>query len=286
MTITRLTAHAVTDAIVHHGEGPCWSPSWGGLRFVDAEAGALVTLTADGPVRMEIGRDLAAFVRPRAGGVYVVGTRAGVALADDANSPVTREITLQTDTGLQTNDGATTPDGWLLAGSMAADESPTGALHLIDPSLGSRVVFDGVAISNGIGFSPDGARMYYVDSGTGRIDVLEGSGHAYSGRRPFVTIPETAGAPDGLCVDASGTVWVALWGGNAVHAYDTQGELVAVVAVDAHQVSACTFGDDDLGTLYITTSRQGLRPDEDPAAGSLFAVRPGAVGMPVVPFAG
>jgi len=47
-----------------------------------------------------------------------------------------------------------------------------------------------------------------------------------------------------------------------------------------------TFGGDDLGTLFITTSAQGLPSDHGTAAGSVFAVRPGVHGLPVLPFAG
>ena len=105
-----------------------------------------------------------------------------------------------------------------------------------------------------------------------------------SNRRRFADI--SGGSPDGLTVDSEGGVWVALWGGGAVHRYAPDGSLSEIVSVPVHQVSACTFGGPDLGTLYITTSREGLAVDEEPAAGALFDLEPGVRGLPVKPYQG
>ncbi|WP_308216836.1 SMP-30/gluconolactonase/LRE family protein [Kocuria flava] len=87
-------------------------------------------------------------------------------------------------------------------------------------------------------------------------------------------------------MDAEGAVWVALHGAGQVHRYRADGQLDTVVHVGARQTTACALGGDDLRTLYVTTSREGLAPGEDPAAGSLFAVRVGVPGLPVLPFPG
>ncbi|MDK6630542.1 SMP-30/gluconolactonase/LRE family protein, partial [Actinotignum timonense] len=77
----------ITDAVAFHAEGPVWSESWGGLRFVDMLAGDLLTLRSDGGVdRLATGSKIAAFVRPRTGGGYVVATERGLALADTATA--------------------------------------------------------------------------------------------------------------------------------------------------------------------------------------------------------
>lgn len=68
----------VTDPIAYHAEGPVWSPSWGGLRFVDMLAGDLLTVRDDGVHRLHVG-SVAAFVRPRTRGGYVVGLERGLA---------------------------------------------------------------------------------------------------------------------------------------------------------------------------------------------------------------
>lgn len=282
-----MRAAAITGPESHHGEGPCWSLEWGGLRFVDLTRGDLLTLRGDALHRTATGHDLATFVRPRANGGYVIGTRRGIALADAPDSVASVSVDLIGGDLARVNDGGTTPDGRLLAGSMAWDgASSVATLDIIDGSLCVTRVLDSLICSNGVGFSPSGDTVYYVDTATSRIDVLDYHDGVLDGRRPFVEIDPELGFPDGLTVDATGTVWVALWGGSAVHAYDRTGVLVEVIEVSARQVSACTFGGDDLGTLFITTSRQGLNEGDDAAAGSLFAARPGSTGIPVTPFAG
>ena len=280
-----MRADNLTGRITHHGEGPVWSDTWGGLRLVDMMAGELVTVTDAGIRRLPVGSPIAAFHRPRAGGGYVVAIERGIALSDDVDIPPTRSIELWTDPEVRMNDGGADPSGRLYAGSMAYDEEAgRGSLRLIDADLTVRTVLPSVSISNGIAFSPDESLCYYVDTPTGRVDVFDHLDGELLGRRPFVEIDR--GHPDGLTVAADGSVWVALWDGSAVHGYSADGMLASVIEVAARQVTACTFGGPDLETLFITTSRQGLADGDDPEAGSVFTARPGVSGLPVLPFAG
>jgi sugar lactone lactonase YvrE len=189
------------------------------------------------------------------------------------------------------NEGATGPDGALYAGGMVTGPGGATALYRVEPDGAARVVLDGVGCSNGLGFSPDGALAYYADTVTHRIDVLDVvpasvDPRGLVRRRPFVAVDPADGVPDGLTVDAEGGVWVALWGGSAVRRYSPAGALDAELRFPATQVTACTFGDDGLGALYVTTSRQGLAAREQPEAGSVFRVDAGVAGLPVTPFAG
>jgi len=81
-------------------------------------------------------------------------------------------------------------------------------------------------------------------------------------------------------------VWTAISNGAAVHGYSTDGTLDGIIEVPAQKVTACTFGGEELSTLFITTSREDLHADEDPKAGSLFAAQPDVRGMPIREFAG
>lgn len=276
----------LTGPVAHHGEGPSWWEPWGGLRFLDVQAGDILTLTATGVDRLHTLEDSVSFIRPRTNGGYVVGTRTSIALADGPNEAPKHRVVLLSDNNQQMNDGGTTPHGELLAGSMSSDGSPTGYLFQIAADLSPRPVVTDVGCSNGIAFTTLGDQAYYVDTMTGRIDMFDYDDATLSNRRTFVTIDPSDGLPDGLTVDRDGNVWAALWGGAQVRAYDKHGKHIEKIDIPARQVSACTFGGDDLGTLYITTSRQGLDDEDDPQAGSLFSVRPGTFGLPVVPFSG
>ena len=115
-----------------------------------------------------------------------------------------------------------------------------------------------VTISNGFAFSPDGSRAYYNDTPTGRTDVFDRRADgSLEHRRPFFA---HEGNPDGLCVDAEGYVWVAMWGASAVHRISPDGKLDGIVHVPCTHVSACTFGGADLGTLSSPRRRTTSRP--------------------------
>jgi len=280
-------AEQVTDVVTDHGEGPVWSPEWGGLRFVDMLAGGVLTLRTDGTVdRLDVG-PVAAMVRPRAGGGYVVATETGVGLADSADALPSRAVVLARGRGERMNEGAVAPDGSLYVGSSTWEVTPgAAALYRVHPDLRTERVLDGVTISNGLGFSPDHTRAYYVDSGAGRLDVFDVVAGILLDRRPFVSLPREQGDLDGLTVDAQGTVWVAVYGGGHVRRYSPDGELLEVVDLPVPHVTACTLGGPGLTDLLVTTSRGGLGDDAPPGAGAVYRVDVDVPGLPVLPFAG
>jgi sugar lactone lactonase YvrE len=273
-----------SDAVAYHGEGPVWI---GGLRFVDMLAGDIVTLDGEGAVveRLHVGTVAGAF-RPRRDGGLVVGVERGFALVD-AHGRVDTLPEVWADPGVRMNDGATDPDGRFYCGSMAYDVTPgAGALYRLDPDGAVSVVLERVTISNGLAWTADGRTAYYVDSPTHRIDVFDYDAEAgLINRRPFVTVAEHDGLPDGLTVDREDGVWVAFFGGSAVRRFSAAGTLEEVLDLPVTQVTACTFGGDALNELYITTSRENLPDDEQPEAGSVFRARVGVAGLLPAPFA-
>ena len=286
-----LTARPVTPAVAEHGEGPVWHPSFDGVRWVDMQAGDILELAGTEDVRRTHVGTVAACFRPRRDGGIVLADQRGFVLLDEAMQVERRLPEVWDDPGIRMNEGAADPAGNFWAGSMAYDQTPgAGALYRLAPDLSVEKVLDGVTVSNGFGFSPDGMRAYYVDTPTRKIDVFDHRDGTLSGRRTALRIVEGPGSPDGLTVDAEGCVWVALYGGAAVHRYTPDGELLAAVPLPVGQVTACTFGGPELDRLYITTSRENLDADAraaQPLAGALFCVDlPGVRGLPVLEFAG
>ena len=281
-----MRAEQLTGPVAFHGEGPVWWPGWGGLRFVDMLAGDVLTLGGDGDVRRRHLGDVAAAVRPRRGGGAVLAVERGFAL-EAADGSVTPLPPVWDDDRIRMNEGGCDPDGRFWCGSMAYEQTPgAAAMYRLDPDGSVRKVFGDLTVSNGLEWSPDGSLAYYDDTATHRVDVFDYDRDAgLTGRRPFVALDEDLN-PDGLTVDAEGGVWVALYGGGAVHRYDASGRLDAVVEVPTPQVTACTLGGPDLDQLFITTSREGMDDGDDPRAGSLFRVDAGVRGLPVRPFGG
>ena len=293
-----MLADRLTDSVCHHAEGPYWSDTWGGLRWVDMLAGDLMhldpsgavstgtgagrALAAEGPdgavTRIPTPSTVAACVRPTADGGAVLAVEKGFALEDPDGSITTLPPLWEED--VRMNEGAIAPDGSFLCGSMAYDQRPGAAtMWRLFPDGTTTREFGDLTISNGLAFSADGTRAYYVDTPTGRVDVFDWSdADGLVGRRPFADLTGEDGHPDGLCLDASGNVWVAMHSGSQVLGLDERGAVAERITVGARQVTACAFGGEDRGTLFITTSRENLAEGEDPAAGSLFTARPGVHG--------
>ena len=137
-------------------------------------------------------------------------------------------------------------------------------------------------LSNGLGWAAGEQRMYYVDSPTKRVDVLDYDAETgeVADRRPFALIEDGVGVPDGLAIDVEDGVWVALYGGAQVRRYGPGGTLDAVLEVPADNVTACAFGGEDGRRMFITTARS-----PQPLGGSLFTAEPGIAGPPARAFA-
>ncbi|HLU57436.1 MAG TPA: SMP-30/gluconolactonase/LRE family protein [Pseudonocardia sp.] len=292
----QITAEQATPAVAEHGEGPVWDASTGVLASVDMLRGDLLTidLLRDGTGRGEVRRrhvgDVLAALRPRARGGWVVALERGFGLLDEPGSagdgPARSLGELWSDEGVRMNDGGCDPAGGFWCGSMAYDAAPgRGALYRLAPDGSVATMLTGITVSNGLCWTPDGAHAYYVDSDTGRIDVLtvDLAAPAVTSREKFVDVE--GGTPDGLTVDAEGGVWVALWGGSAVHRYAADGALDAVVQVPTTHPTACAFAGPELDELWITTSATGAGVT-DGRAGALYRCRPGVRGVEPFPYQG
>jgi sugar lactone lactonase YvrE len=106
--------------------------------------------------------------------------------------------------------------------------------------------------------------MYFADTAVGEISVFDfdaATGSATNRRsfRRFSGIRD--GRPDGLCVDASGTVWVAMYGGGVVRGFTPEGRDSASVLVPVRAVTSCAYGGEGLTTMFVTTAGRepGLR---------------------------
>ncbi len=291
-----IVAEQATPAVADHGEGPVWDASRGVLASVDMQRGDLLTvdLLRDGAELADVRRrhvgDLLAALRPRARGGWVVALSRGFGLLDEPGSAGDGEARplgeLWTDPTVRMNDGGCDPAGGFWCGSMGTDDTPgRGSLYRLAPDGSVATMLTGVTTSNGLCWTPDGSRAYYVDSGTRAIDVLtvDTAAPAVTSRDRFVDVE--GGTPDGLTVDSEGAVWVALWGGSAVHRYTPDGVLDTVVRVPTTHPTSCAFAGPELDELWITSSATGARV-RDGRAGALYRCLPGVRGLEPLPYRG
>ena len=281
-------AEQFTDPCTFHGEGPFWDAQNNRLLLVDMLAGAVVAVNADGGSERRKVADVAAAIRARRQGGYVLAAENRFVLLRPDLTEERQLPPVFTDPRIRMNDGGCDPQGRFYCGTMAyAETSGAGTLYWLDPDGNVDVVLRNVTISNGLQWNQAGDTVFYADTPTGRVDCFDFDpvSAAFTDRRTFAEI-SGGGYPDGMAIDEEDGIWVALWGGSAVHRYDATGRLDLVVDLPVSNVTACAFGGPERRTLFITTSRQGLDPADQPEAGAVFRYEAGVRGAPQHAYAG
>lgn len=285
-------AERFTSPFAYHGEGPFWDSRTNRLLCMDVLAGVVVAIDSGGGLhRYPVPSRAATVIRRRVHTGFVIAIEQGVVVTNDEFTTFEHIAVMECDATVRTNDGGCDPLGGFVVGTMSYDERPgCGAVYRVTSGgHGPRVLLAPVSISNGVQWSADGKRVYYIDTPTRRVDVFDFDLRtgAWSGRRTHVRIGSAEGFPDGMAIDEEDGLWVALWGAGAVNHYDRYGRLIDTVSVPGvSQVSSCAFGGDDRSTLYITTSRKDLPADHEPEAGAVFSVRTAVRGAVEGEFAG
>jgi sugar lactone lactonase YvrE len=267
------------------GEGPTWDLERHRLLWLDVDGRKLHELTNGGThTSTQLDRRVSAMVPDTEGGfVGVAGL--DILQFDHLGCAGTIVATLPPDGDGLANDARCDPSGRLWVGTVDRSGANAGGLYCVDTDGKCTKVRDGIALSNGMDWSPDGSLCYYVDSLTHCIQILH---LGFDGLPTHTeTLVEIEQLPDGLTVDAEGGIWVALWDGGAVHRYTPDGQLDQVVTVPGGFVTSCAFGGSDQTRLFITTARGGLTEEQlrdKPNAGGLFAIDAGVAGRGYTPF--
>jgi sugar lactone lactonase YvrE len=284
----------VVDAHAGVGEGPVWDAARSILIWLDIpgqlihEYDPVTGADATFAVPMPVGS-----VALRERGGLVLAMQDGFWLCETGLKDLRRFTPVESDrSGNAMNDGKADPAGRFWAGTLANDGRPNqGALYRLEPDGRVERMLTAVSVSNGIDWSLDEKLMYYVDSGAHSIDVFDFDPESgqISGRRALVEVPTSEGVPDGLCVDADGYVWVAIWGSGEVRRYSPTGEVDRILRLPTTRVTSVAFGGHDLRDLYITSMADGLTAEQlrqQPQAGAVFRTRPGVQGRLPFKFGG
>ncbi len=287
-------AEVASDASYELAEGPVWDAERARLLWVDIARGrAFCGRLRAGGVEVDdehcFPGTVAAVVPTADRGLLVALRRGFAAVTADGKPRTGRGVLPETDDS-RFNDGACDPLGRFLVGSMSLDgREGTERLYRLDGAGAVEVVDDGLTLSNGLGWSPDGHTLYHVDSVPGIVwsRTYDPASGAMGPRRVFLRIDD--GTPDGLCVDTDGNLWVAVWGAGQVRCFDAAGEQVAEVEVAAPHTSSVAFVGPARDQLLITTARADLSAaqlDAHPLSGHLFLADVGARGVPTAAWAG
>ncbi|MCE2528060.1 MAG: SMP-30/gluconolactonase/LRE family protein [Actinomycetia bacterium] len=287
----------VVPADAQLGESPVWDGERGVLWWVDINGRAIHQYdpVAGEDRSTDVPRKPAALA-VRSGGGLVVATDQGFhgfspedgsfdSLAPDPEPDLPSN---------RLNDSRCDRQGRFWAGSMHDPTSAKiaeGRLHRLDPDLSVTTFLEGLGVSNGLAFSPDGRTMYHADTWAETVwaydyDPDEG---VPRNRRVFAEFFDVAGRPDGATVDESGCYWVALVRGGQLARVNPRGELDRLIPFPVTVPTMPAFGGALLDTMFVTCLGAGAvsgadaRPGID---GGLFAFDPGCCGLPEPTFAG
>ena len=254
-------------------EGPCWDEKTNTLYCVsikderiyafDTETGRVTSYETDGPVGcVDIDND----------GKLLSAEKTGIFKTDLKTNKKRFVAHVYNGDYYRYNDGKLDPKGRLFVGIMGdlSRKPGDGALYRIcDDEI--TVAVENTTISNGLGWSPDGKYMYFIDTPTKKVmrysyDMSDGTMSD-----PTVFAEISNGSPDGMCVDIDGSIFVAQWGGGCVSHYDgVSGKKLGEISLPCKNVSCCAVGGKDMDTLFITTA---VGAEYEPLAGGLFSVK-------------
>ena len=262
------------------GEGPIWDDVRERLYFIDfmgheirchdLESGLTESITLDfdpGCIALTLDGD------------FVAAAEKDIRLVrmDGTCEVISKDFEFK---GARFNDGKAGPDGRFYVGSKG--KPGEAAFYRMDHDGSMHMLFDGVGLSNGLGWNPDCTVMYYCDTRSKLLEAFDfdAENGSVSNRRTILPLPLEEGQFDGLTVDENGHVWVAVWNGYCLLRVDPeQGKVVEKIDFPAAKVSSCAFAGHDLDHLIVTTASYQTKLEEQPLAGCTFDLLPQVRGL-------
>jgi sugar lactone lactonase YvrE len=292
LVTSRLQPELLLDARADLGEGPIWHSDRRALSWVEIYEGRVNWLSLDGSTGepIDVGRRVGAAVPARDGGLALATDEGFAHISDDGEYRLLAGVAENVDDWFM-NDGKCDALGRFWAGTVGVNErglaaEGAGSLYCLDADLRPRRVLEGLSLSNGMDWSSDGRTFYFVDSRAAGIDAysfdLESGTLTDRRRLADLELPPEVAFVDGICLDAEGGLWAAIWGTGEVRRYTPRGERDVTISLPVTQPTSCIFAGEALDVLVITSARRGL-PDAElarqPHAGSVFCCRPGVTGL-------
>ena len=281
----------VWDSRCGVAESPVWDAANRRLLFCDIPGKRINALTVDDGAResYDLPDVVGSFGLCRSGRL-VVALRHRVVLFD----PRTRRVedltaAVSEPATNRMNDGKVGPDGAFWVGSMdeRSPRQPTGALYRVTPDGRIERKAQGMAVSNGLAWSPDGRTMYHSDSTAGIIEAwdFDPANGGMTNHRQLATLSGEQGRPDGAAVDVNGDYWSAGPSAGCINRFSPDGRLLERFAFPVPGPTMPCFADRH---IYVTSLREGKGADvlrEFPTLGGLFRADAPVAGTPVGLFA-
>lgn len=283
------------------GEGPFWDEAEQALWWVDIAGKAVQRwLPGTGEHRRWPMPDFPSAVVLREQGGLLLAMRDGLYLMDPASGALQLLCAPDADRpDNRSNEAKCGPTGefWLGTmdnnlhpdGSLREMKNDRGALYRVRPDGSFTCEVDGVGLSNTLAWTDAGRTLLFADTLTGVISAFAVNDDGSLGACRVFSDEQLPGYCDGSTIDADGYLWNARFAGSCLIRFAPDGRVDRVVELPVTNPTCCCFGGPDLRTLYVTSARFGLSPEQlarNPAEGAILAVYAGVAGTPSVRFAG
>lgn len=214
--------------------------------------------------------ELVGFVLPHPDGErYWLGLKSGphVAQLRERQPPVLERLaTVDADwPQIRVNDGSLSADGQsLYVTTMDMNvQQPLGRLLGYDQQGKATELATNFIIGNGPAVSASEPVIYVAESeghagrpkGVYQVDL-----HATTPRESLlIDWRPYAGSPDGVSMDASGTLWIGTYGDTRIRQFTTQGKLLRTLELPAMNVTKVASAGN---RLYVTSAADGLSDEQ------------------------
>jgi len=267
----------IWDLRAELGEGPLWDDRDGAFWFTDIKRQKIYRYDPATGARGEWDSpQQIGFVVPARSGGFIAGLKSGLHRFDPDTGTFDLIVQVEPDRpSNRLNDAAVDARGRLWFGTMDDGEKDrSGAFYCFHQGELRPAGITGIAITNGPALSPDGTRLYWVDTLERTLSAAEVRADGSLGSSTvLIRIGLGDGNPDGPSVDSNGDIWIALYGGWEARRYSPAGQLLQEVRFPVANITKVAFGGDDLRTGLATTARQKLEPEaleKQPLAGGVF----------------
>ena len=291
-------ALAAADGV---GEGPFWDEAAQTLWWVDIAGKAVRRWQpATGEHRRWPMPDFPSAVVLRERGGLLLAMRDGLYFMDRATGELQLFCAPDADRpDNRSNEAKCGPTGEFWLGTMDNNLNPDGspremrgdrgALYRVRPDGGFTREVDGVGLSNTLAWTDAGRTLLFADTLTGVISAFAVADDGSLGARRVFSDEKLPGYCDGSTIDADGYLWNARFAGSCLVRFAPDGRVDRVLELPVTNPTCCCFGGPDLRTLYVTSARFGLAPEQlarNPAEGAILAVDAGVTGTPSIRFGG
>jgi sugar lactone lactonase YvrE len=206
------------------------------------------------------------------GRMLIVSMRDRKVLRREADGSLVEHANLSGLAPWHLNDMLVDRDGRAWVGNFGFDleggvPTRTTVLICVDPDGTAHVATDGLGFPNGMVLTPDGDTLIVAESTMNRLSVFDIHSGLLGERRTWAAfgdpprstdigevLRQVDVAPDGICLDAEGAVWVADAAHGRLLRVAEGGRIIEERKTDGVGVFACMLGGDDGRTLFASVA--------------------------------